>query len=92
MPGGVAGLFAVRRGERVFAYVNACPHSGVPLDWTPHRFLNAGGTLVVCSVHGAEFRVEDGMCLRGLCKGDRLDAVRAEVVEGVTLVPDDAGL
>ena len=82
----------MRRGERVFAYVNACPHIAVPLDWTPRRFLNDAGSLVVCSVHGAEFRVEDGLCLHGPCKGDRLEAVRAEVVDGVILVPDDAGL
>lgn len=92
VPDGSAGLFAVRRGERVFAYVNACPHIGVPLEWTPHHFLNGDGTRVVCSVHGAEFRVEDGMCLRGPCKGDRLGAVRVEVVDGVVLVPGDAGL
>ena len=82
----------MRRGERVFAHVNACPHSGVPLDWTPHHFLSTGSTLVVCAVHGAEFRVVDGVCLRGPCKGDRLEAVRAEAVDGVILVPDDAGL
>lgn len=91
-PGGCIGLFAVRRGERVFAYLNACPHIGVPLEWTPHQFLNAAGTGIVCSLHGAEFRVEDGLCLRGPCKGDRLEAVPCEVVDGVILVPESAGL
>ena len=32
-PGGFTGLFAVRRGEAVFVYVNSCPHIGVPLDY-----------------------------------------------------------
>ena len=91
-PGGCAGLFAVRRGERVFVYLNACPHLGVPLEWRPHRFLNDDGTRIVCALHAAEFGVEDGVCLRGPCKGDRLEAVPCEVVGGVVLVPGNAGL
>ena len=38
-PGGFIGLFAVRRGERVFVYVNSCPHVGLPLEPLPDRFL-----------------------------------------------------
>lgn len=91
-PGGFTGLFAVRRGEQVVVYVNACPHLGVPLDWTPDRFLSGDGSRIVCATHGAEFRIGDGLCLRGPCLGDRLEAVMIEVNEGVVLVPEDAGL
>ena len=90
--GGFTGLFAVRRGEQVVVYVNACPHLGVPLDWTPDRFLSGDGSRIVCATHGAEFRIGDGLCLRGPCLGDRLEAVMIEVNEGVVLVPEDAGL
>ncbi len=91
-PGGFTGLFALRRGERVQVWVNACPHLGVPLDWTPDQFLTHDGTRIICSTHGAEFRLDDGLCVRGPCKGDRLDAVPATVEDGVVLVPEDAGL
>ena len=40
-PGGFTGLFAVRQGDAVHVYVNACPHIGTPLDWLPDRFLSA---------------------------------------------------
>lgn len=91
-PGGFTGLFAVRQGGVVRAYVNACPHLGVPLDWVPGRFLSTDGTRILCATHGAEFRIADGHCLRGPCLGDRLEAVMIEIREGVVLVPEDAGL
>jgi nitrite reductase/ring-hydroxylating ferredoxin subunit len=91
-PGGFTGLFAVRRGDAVVVYVNACPHLGVSLDWAPDRFLDAAGELIVCSTHGAEFRIEDGFCLRGPCAGDRLESVMTEINDGVLHVPEDAGL
>ena len=68
-PGGFTGLFALRRGARVQVWVNACPHLGVALDWTPDQFLSADGTRIVSSTHGAEFAIEDGLCLRGPCSG-----------------------
>ena len=92
MPGCFTGLFAVRQGATVRVYVNACPHLGVSLNWTPDRFLTADGSLIVCSTHGAEFRVADGACLRGPCAGDRLEAVAVTMAAGLVLVPADAGL
>lgn len=91
-PGGFTGLFAVRRGATVVVYVNACPHLGVSLDWAPDRFLTADGTRIICSTHGAEFRIEDGYCLRGPCTGDRLTAVPCLLQEGMVTVDADAGI
>ena len=91
-PGSFTGLFALRRGERVQVWVNACPHLGTPLDWAPDRFLSRDGTRFVCSTHGAQFRLDDGLCLHGPCEGDRLEAVLVEVHDGNVLVPDDAGV
>ena len=82
-----AGLFAVRRGDWVRVYVNACPHLGVPLDWLPGRFLSADGQRIVCATHGAEFRLEDGACLKGPCKGERLEPVAADVRDGDVVLP-----
>lgn len=91
-PGGFIGLFAVRRGDAVAVYVNACPHIGTPLDWAPDRFLSRDGTRIVCSTHGAEFEVMTGQCVRGPCFGDRLETVPVEIDDGTILVPADAGL
>jgi nitrite reductase/ring-hydroxylating ferredoxin subunit len=90
--GGFTGLFAVRRGDAVFVYVNSCPHIGVPLDWAPDRFLTRDASRIICATHGAEFGIEDGVCLRGPCLGDRLEAVMIDVEDGIILVPEDAGL
>jgi nitrite reductase/ring-hydroxylating ferredoxin subunit len=90
--GGFTGLLAIRKRGEVFVYVNSCPHLGVSLDWTPDRFLSADGSLIVCSTHGAEFRIEDGRCIRGPCSGDHLEAVSVQIRDGLILVPEAAGL
>jgi nitrite reductase/ring-hydroxylating ferredoxin subunit len=90
-PGGIIGLFAVRRGDAIFVYVNSCPHIGTPLDWMPDRFLSVDGSRIVCATHGAEFRITDGECLRGPCFGERLEPVVVRIKDGVLQVPEDAG-
>jgi len=78
-------IFLVRKGSRVFAYQNSCPHTGVNLEWQANQFLDLGGSFIQCANHGALFRIEDGYCLRGPCAGESLQPVcvvveREEVV------------
>ena len=91
-PGGFTGLFAIRRANAVFVYVNSCPHIGVSLDWAQDQFLTHDGAQIVCATHGALFAIETGLCLDGPCRGDRLEAVPVTIENGLILVPDDAGL
>jgi nitrite reductase/ring-hydroxylating ferredoxin subunit len=91
-PGGFTGLMAVRQGAAVYVYVNACPHIGTPLDWTPGRFLTADGRHIICATHGAEFTIEAGLCIKGPCRGDSLEPVVVEIRDGTIYVPSDAGL
>jgi nitrite reductase/ring-hydroxylating ferredoxin subunit len=91
-PGGFTGLFAVRQGDRVRVYVNSCPHIGLPLEPAPHRFLDAKKQHIVCSAHGARFRIQDGECFSGPCYGEYLEAVKVRIdAEGRVIVPADAG-
>lgn len=90
-PGRFSGLFAVRQGQDVRVYVNACPHIGIALDWMPDRFLSVDERFIVCSTHGAEFRIADGHCERGPCEGDALEAVVTEIRDGVIWVAEDGG-
>ncbi len=90
--GGFTGLLAVRRGDQAFVYVNCCPHVGASLDWAPDRFLTADGAAIVCAVHGALFRIEDGVCTAGPCLGKGLEVVPSQIIDGMLLVPLDAGL
>ena len=66
------GLFIVRKNQKVYAYINQCPHTGSPLDWTPDQFLDSDKTLIVCATHGATFRIEDGLCVAGPCVNQHL--------------------
>jgi nitrite reductase/ring-hydroxylating ferredoxin subunit len=91
-PGGFIGLFAVRRGEAVFVYVNSCPHVGVPLEMQPHQFLDEAGERIICAAHGATFRVEDGLCMAGPCEGEGLEVVPVRIEAGQVYVPAKAGL
>jgi nitrite reductase/ring-hydroxylating ferredoxin subunit len=84
--GAFTGLVAVRQGDAVYVYENACPHIGTPLDWTPDRFLSADGKMLICATHGAQFEIATGVCVWGPCQGDRLTPVAFSVRDGVVVV------
>lgn len=75
-------LIVVRQGCTVHIYVNTCPHIGAPLDFEPGRFLNLERDHIQCSMHGALFRIHDGLCVHGPCTGQHLTPVASEVREG----------
>jgi len=79
-------IFIVRRGSRVYAYHNNCPHTGGPLDWQPDQFLNLERTLIQCATHAAQFRIDDGVCVAGPCTGAWLTALPVTVIEGVVVL------
>ncbi|WP_044874099.1 Rieske (2Fe-2S) protein [Pseudomonas sp. LFM046] len=83
-------ILLVRRQGRVHAYVNSCPHRGIPLDWVPNQFLDHSGSLIQCATHGALFLIESGECVTGPCVGEALDPVAIrEDAHGIWL-DDDA--
>jgi len=75
-------LVVVRRGEAVYAYVNSCPHVPSRLDFEPGEFLDETGDLLECQGHGAQFRIEDGVCVEGPCEGRALLPAPVRVVAG----------
>lgn len=91
-PGGFIGLFAVRKDGRIRVYVNSCPHVGLPLEMVKDRFLDSKKQTIICSAHGARFRIEDGLCITGPCMGEALEAVPVRIVDGQVVVPADAGI
>lgn len=81
-------IMIVRLGRIIRAYVNVCPHLGVNLDWQPDYFFDFERRHILCGVHGALFRVADGVCVHGPCLGRSLEAVPIEVCDGeVRLAP-----
>ena len=81
-------IFLVRKGDRMFGYLNSCPHTGAPLDWLPDRFLDLDGCYIQCAMHAALFRIEDGHCIAGPCSGDSLGTVALTVEGGVVMLGD----
>ncbi len=72
-------IFVLREDDRVFGYVNACPHLGTPLNMQDDRFISDDSGLILCTTHGALFEVEDGACVSGPCAGQALEAVAVTV-------------
>lgn len=72
---GQDSLLIVKRGGRLFAYADACPHHGTPMAWRKDAYLDAGGAHIVCAAHGALFDIETGVCTLGPCLGDRLTPI-----------------
>ena len=56
------------------AWLNLCPHQGRRLDYAPGKFLIDKQNLV-CPAHGASFRLTDGFCTSGPCRGGSLQVV-----------------
>jgi len=48
----------VRDAERLFAYANACPHMGMPLDGGA-----IDGTVLTCPSHGFRYEITSGECI-----------------------------
>ncbi len=70
----VAGLniFIQPRGNGAVAYVNSCPHIGLPLDLKPGTMFNPDVGYFICSTHGALFEPDSGLCVGGPCSGQYL--------------------
>ena len=68
-------MFCIRKGTRVWGYLNICPHFSLPLNHRAGEFMNENGTLIRCSRHFAEFSIEDGFCVAGAAENSFLDPV-----------------
>ena len=60
-----------KQAENLRGFVNKCPHLGLPLETFPDRFLDALGSSLICSAHGAQFDAQ-GHCFAGPCQGENL--------------------
>ena len=72
-------LMVFRRGDRLLAYHNSCPHQGRSLNFAPDRFLIGDDGLLVCAHHGAAFDLDTGDCTQGPCEGSSLRAIAISI-------------
>ncbi len=77
-------VIVARRGDRCFAYHNRCAHMAIPLNMLDTVFV--AGDALVCDHHSARFRIDDGYCTAGPCKGASLASVALVVRNGDVFV------
>ncbi len=82
--------FVVRRGDECFAYRNSCPHTGAPLEWVDHQFLDRDGALIQCATHDARFLIDTGECVFGPCPGAFLERLPIAIEGGTVYLLGDA--
>jgi nitrite reductase/ring-hydroxylating ferredoxin subunit len=74
-------IILVMRDGVAHGYRNSCPHVGVGLDWGDGRCLS-GENELQCSLHGARFAADTGVCTSGPCYGDALERVPIRIEDG----------
>ncbi|MBL4761750.1 MAG: Rieske 2Fe-2S domain-containing protein [Gammaproteobacteria bacterium] len=83
----VFSMMVVRQdGNRVYGYLNLCPHYSQPLNYRNGAFMNDEGTRIRCTMHFAEFRVKDGYGVSGAAEKCWLDPVPVLVKSGVVYI------
>ena len=80
--------FVVSVADGVRAYVNRCAHLTYPLNYLPDEFLTYDRSLIQCSMHGALFEKDTGLCIAGPCLGRRLHQLPVYVQQGCVLLAD----
>ena len=81
-------FIVVRDGPAIRVYKNRCPHNFGTLETVPDRFLDADREHLVCSTHGARFRVSDGLCISGPCRGEGLAVVDIAIVNDLVCLTE----
>jgi len=79
-------FIVIRKEHNVFVYLNSCPHIGTPLDFSPGRFLSKDKNFIICSTHGALFRINDGFCISGPCVEQALAKVPIKIIKGTIFI------
>ncbi|WP_045996894.1 Rieske (2Fe-2S) protein [Loktanella sp. S4079] len=64
-PRGRFPMIVVRTSSGIRAYVNACPHQYLPLDYRGDQVVSACGGKLLCTAHGASFDILSGSVLSG---------------------------
>ena len=82
-------MFVVNQDGEYHAYLNFCPHYSSALNVRVGEFLNPEGTMIRCSAHFAEFRIEDGFGVSGAAENCWLDPIPVEIKDGKLRIAAD---
>ena len=82
-------IFIVNRNNQFYAYKNDCPHTTGPLNWQDDVYMDLENFYIQCSIHGARFEVETGLCVWGPCVKRSLTPIKIEVDDGKIFLLED---
>ncbi|WP_419798373.1 MAG: Rieske (2Fe-2S) protein [Terasakiella sp.] len=82
-------ILVVKKDGQLSVFINNCPHLGIPMNLEPDRFLDMEKNFIMCSTHGALFKIDDGECVHGPCLGKKLAPVPYEIRGEELFVPKD---
>ena len=82
-------IFVIRQNNQWQAYQNSCPHLGLPLNWQTDQFFDDKKAYIQCAVHGALFRIKDGLCIWGPCIHQSLSPILVRLVDGNVVLDRD---
>lgn len=68
-------VFIIKLDANFTAFVNACPHQYLPLDYKGDNLLSADGKIIRCTNHSAGFDIKTGKGVEGLGLGCSLDVM-----------------
>lgn len=80
--------FVIRFDGRVYAYINACAHVPVELDWMEGDFFDGDQRYLVCATHGARYEPTTGYCVAGPCSGARLRPLKVVERDGSVILKE----
>jgi len=64
----------------IFVYLNRCPHLNKTLNSRPETLLDKHNNFILCANHNALFTIDQGLCIKGPCKGQTLQKVAYKIV------------
>ena len=78
--------FVVNFHEKFYAYVNACCHIPMRMDWYENQFFTRDKRYIICPTHGAAYEPNTGLCIDGPCPGEYLQSIPVAVKHGQIIV------
>ena len=73
--------FIIKNEGEVHAYLNACPHRNIPLEWQENDFFDQSKDYLQCATHGALFLPHNGYCITGPCIQKSLSAIAVQIID-----------
>ena len=73
--------FVIKFEEQIYAYLKACPHKKIALEWQENDFFDLNKDYLQCATHGALFLPHNGYCITGPCSQQSLTKIEVDIID-----------